>query len=457
MAVGNKKLETARLQRRWSVEVASAKVGISVNTFNRWERGLQIPQLDTLDRLCNAFNMTPEELGFGDAIVSKRRTQIVLPGQIEAIMPETEQPLFQTSAAESIFEQQTTADEIDVLSNLARGHERYHSQVARDNQAQEFSRREAMTLLISTPSAVFGLAQRGERSLLHPQEIIALCEVNVPLCWQLYFEGGFTEVEQVLPGYISQLTVIVQQSSLYQKKAASLLSQVHQLSYLLAIQRQDFGTAISHTERAATYSQFAEDRDLRVAALVRQAYVYFCLRRVSSRMQAYQEALHYSPGSSALIRGYLYAGLAETHAVRREKPEASYYLDLAYQTFPLRPEDDATFSFTRFHWPTLHTFDGQVQLHLNQPNHAWEAFTKVDQSVPRGLVPLRAEVTVHQAATTLAMNEMEQCCDLLEHAATSTLALGSRLRYDQAAMIYENAMEKWSNEPCLKRLTQLFL
>src|SRR5437879_3394410 len=87
MAVRNEKLEAARLQRRWSVEVASARVGVSVNTFNRWERGLQIPQLDTLDRLCNAFNMTPEELGFGDAIVSKRRTQVVLPGPVASITP----------------------------------------------------------------------------------------------------------------------------------------------------------------------------------------------------------------------------------------------------------------------------------------------------------------------------------------------------------------------------------
>jgi transcriptional regulator with XRE-family HTH domain len=444
MAVRNEKLEAARLQRRWSVEVASAKVGISVNTFNRWERGLQIPQLDTLDRLCNAFNMTPEELGFGDAIVSKRRTHVVLPGQQQPHTPENS------------FSHQADSDEINLLNDLARGHERYYSQGGRDNQPQEFSRREAMTLLVGTPSAIFGLAQESDRSLLHPQEIIALCEVNVPLCWQLYFEGGFTEIGQILPGYISQLTVIAQQPSLHQKKAASLVSQVHQLSYLLAIQRQDFGTALSHTSSAAIYSQLAEDRELRVAALMRQAYVYFCLGRISSRMQTYQEALHYSPGSSALIRGYLYAGLAETHAARRELQEASYYLDIAYQTFPTRPEDDPTFSFTRFHWPTLYTFDGQVQLHLNQLDHAWEAFTKVDQSVPQGIVPLRAEVTVHQAATSLAMNELEQCCDLLEQAATSTLALGSRLRYDQAMMIYEHALEKWGHEPRLKRLASLF-
>lgn len=454
MTARNEKLEAARLQRRWSVEVASAKAGVSVNTFNRWERGLQVPQLDTLDRLCNAFNMTPEELGFGNAITSKRRAQLILPEQ-KAPISTGQSRAFRDSSGHPLGHQ-TTLDEIDMLSGLAWEHERHQAQMEPDHREQEFSRREAITLLISTPPAIFRLAQEHDQSLLHPQEIIALCETNIPLCWQLYFEGGFAEVEQVLPGYIAQLTAITQQPSIYQKKTASLVSHVYQLSYLLAIQRQDFGTALSHTSHAATYSQLAVERELRVTALMRQAYVYFCLGRTSLRMQAYQEALQYSPGNSALIRGYLYAGLAETHAARREAQEANRYLDLAYHTFPTQPEDDPAFSFTHFRWPTLYTFDGQVQLHLNQPSHAWDAFMKVDQSVPQGLVPLRAEATVYQAAATLAMNELEQCCSLLELAATSTLALGSRLRYDQAAMVYEHALEKWGNEPGLKRLTPLF-
>src|SRR6266704_1058116 len=175
MAVRNEKLEAARLQKRWSVEVASAKAGISVNTFNRWERGLQIPQLDTLDRLCNAFNMTPEELGFGNAIASKRRTHIILPEPAGSISPTSTQPLPQPTVPENSFRHQTAFDEVDILSNMARELERYQSQRPRDNTALEFSRREAMTLLISTPSAVFGLAQANDRSLLHPQEIITLC------------------------------------------------------------------------------------------------------------------------------------------------------------------------------------------------------------------------------------------------------------------------------------------
>jgi DNA-binding XRE family transcriptional regulator len=66
--VPNEKLQRARLAKRWSVTVASRQVGVSTNTFNRWERGLQIPQLTTLDQLMDAFEMSAQDLGFGFVI-----------------------------------------------------------------------------------------------------------------------------------------------------------------------------------------------------------------------------------------------------------------------------------------------------------------------------------------------------------------------------------------------------
>src|ERR1700692_4837781 len=72
MATPNEQLETARMHKRWSVALASEKAGVSINTFNRWERGLQIPQLSTLDQVCNAFDMSPEDLGFGHVVEVKR-------------------------------------------------------------------------------------------------------------------------------------------------------------------------------------------------------------------------------------------------------------------------------------------------------------------------------------------------------------------------------------------------
>ncbi|HLZ62614.1 MAG TPA: helix-turn-helix transcriptional regulator [Ktedonosporobacter sp.] len=63
--MANKKLKKARLRRLWTMAVAAEKVGVSLQTFSRWERGLQQPHLTTLKLLCDAFDMSAGDLGFG--------------------------------------------------------------------------------------------------------------------------------------------------------------------------------------------------------------------------------------------------------------------------------------------------------------------------------------------------------------------------------------------------------
>src|SRR5215469_15054630 len=75
MITPNEKLQRARLEKRWSVSTASRRVGVSTNTLNRWERGLQVPQLATLDQLMEAFEMSAEDLGFGFVISPQKRTE----------------------------------------------------------------------------------------------------------------------------------------------------------------------------------------------------------------------------------------------------------------------------------------------------------------------------------------------------------------------------------------------
>jgi len=60
----NQNLRKARQQKRWSIEKAAEKVGVSWVTFSRWEHGTQQPHPATLDMLCKAFGMSPEELGY---------------------------------------------------------------------------------------------------------------------------------------------------------------------------------------------------------------------------------------------------------------------------------------------------------------------------------------------------------------------------------------------------------
>ncbi|HEV2654397.1 MAG TPA: helix-turn-helix transcriptional regulator, partial [Ktedonobacteraceae bacterium] len=197
MAIPNRKLEAARLKRRWSVEVASKKVGVSVNTFNRWERGLQLPQLETLDMLCKAFGMPPEELGFGNIIAAKRRTT-----EGALYVRDENTPIKQeASPKEAQPGDNTFAYQVEQIKN-----DLDEMQQAQNENGEGLSRKKAVALLVTTPSAIFGLIEDTNDLLLYSDEILALSAVNLALCWQLYYEGGFAELNHVLPGYTTQLS-----------------------------------------------------------------------------------------------------------------------------------------------------------------------------------------------------------------------------------------------------------
>ncbi len=61
----NAKLVQARTKKLWTQEQAAKKSDVSLTTYQRWELGQQRPGLVNLERLCQAFDKTPEELGYG--------------------------------------------------------------------------------------------------------------------------------------------------------------------------------------------------------------------------------------------------------------------------------------------------------------------------------------------------------------------------------------------------------
>ncbi|MBA2395983.1 MAG: helix-turn-helix transcriptional regulator [Ktedonobacteraceae bacterium] len=449
----NHKLEAERLKRRWSVEVATKKIGVSVNTFNRWERGLQLPQLETLDLLCKAFDMSPEELGFEHIIANKRRVRKSDPAhEIPEAHLSHEQPSL--VAPKSIGFVQPYIQDFTIRQVPGGTNERL-SGIQELGQGTT-TRRQAMALLVNTSSTVFDMAQGGAKSPLYPDEILLLSAVNIPLCWQLYYEGGFVELRSILPSYIQQLTVLALPPSRYQKQAAYLASQVHQLSYLLALQNQDFGTSLNHTQEALHYAHIAEDTNLQIASLARKAYIYFCLHRNGQKLQAYEEAFRLCNTCSPLLRGYIYAGLAETYASYQDEARAHEFLQLAHKHYPDRPEEDPTYIYTHFRWPTFYNLAGQIHLHLKQPEEAWKSFMTVDRLVPECEEPYRVELMVYQAATAVELGDMEQGCDLLIAAVQSARNLGSELRYNEAYKVYIHMQTRWRNEARVQALEELF-
>ncbi len=67
MKKNNSMLQSARMKKSWTPEFVSKKVGVSRNTYIRWETGVQVPRPSSLSALCNVFEMSAAELGFADS------------------------------------------------------------------------------------------------------------------------------------------------------------------------------------------------------------------------------------------------------------------------------------------------------------------------------------------------------------------------------------------------------
>jgi transcriptional regulator with XRE-family HTH domain len=95
----NKKLILARKRRLWTLEQAANMVGVSFQTYIRWEHGQQSPHASGLMLLCKVFEMTPEALGFGDLI-----------GATGDDMPKYASCFFSYSSADRVFVERFYSD-----------------------------------------------------------------------------------------------------------------------------------------------------------------------------------------------------------------------------------------------------------------------------------------------------------------------------------------------------------
>ncbi|HYU76413.1 MAG TPA: helix-turn-helix transcriptional regulator, partial [Ktedonobacteraceae bacterium] len=317
----NQMLKTARLEKCWTLAIAAEKANVSIEAYSRWELGKQEPRLSSLLLLSEAFGKSPEELGFG-RLTKQLHPQEEQKEMVAAPLKEREQLLPEASGstapklleisivALSLVQQQQRWSYEELLAHVETAIRRpmTKEQQEQNQRGGKLSRRQIISLMMSVPVVAFGLTEGDDAALLRDDEVLALCAVNIPLAWRLYFAGGLAEVRQMLPDYLARVSALAKQPSRYQQQAAALTSQAHQLAYLLALQNQNFGEARTHTRQSLQSAEIAHDPNLRVASLVRQGNLAFTLKQPMQTIQKYQEAVQNSTGASPLLLGQAYIG-----------------------------------------------------------------------------------------------------------------------------------------------------
>lgn len=83
----------------------------------------------------------------------------------------------------------------------------------------------------------------------HQEEILLICETEIPLCWALYFEGHLSTVQRLLfSTFLPQLITLVPQPKL-QKRATPLASKVALLAAVMEMHHQNLGNALIYAKQ----------------------------------------------------------------------------------------------------------------------------------------------------------------------------------------------------------------
>jgi hypothetical protein len=224
---------------------------------------------------------------------------------------------------------------------------------------------------------------------------------------------------------------------------------------MLAIQRQDFGTAQMHTQQAFQYGVIAEDSTLQTTALIREGHIYYLVNDPESMVYLYQKSFQNCEKVPPLIQRRIYTGLAKSHAFLQQEQDALRFLGLARDTSPEYPEKEPTYPHAQWGSFTPVNHEVVIYLQLNKPKHAWEACEKIAHA---GMLRAthQVQLLVRQAETSFALGTLDQCRSYVEQAVIAALDLGSDLRYQEADNVYNLMQKKWPRERDVKELAELF-
>jgi transcriptional regulator with XRE-family HTH domain len=474
----NENLERARRARQLTLQQAADKVGVHLSTFYGWRTGKHKPHLSSLQMLCQAFDATPEELGYADLVQlpscqphepEPAKQQLVPPSTLLFAEEDSDPSCTHTTIVYGSFEidvlaeglrwpSQATTDELlqhSVLERLRKVDamtEQHNSEITR------MSRRQALGAIAQAPIGLYGLTVMGATRPVAAEEVLPLCAAGLVACQELINEGDIAMVKSTLSLYLPALVGFVQHPS-YTQRAARLAAQGYLLATSVASHLGRLDKMEQFSKAAHTYAQQAQDGTLEFAALIRLADTYDMGNRPRKALETYQLA-HASikDDLSPLVRGRLYAGLAAKSANCAEQQEALAYLGLAHETFPLYPEEALYGCLSSLGRYDLLLYDGLTQKHLGRYEEAWKRFVQVGHLQPRPGVPerTRVEFLTYAAEAAVGLRDLERCLLYLETAGKGSLHLGHEQRYAEACQVYRLARVAWPQEAKVVQLQDLF-
>jgi transcriptional regulator with XRE-family HTH domain/tetratricopeptide (TPR) repeat protein len=431
----NRKLRDVRIQKGWSQQDAAHAVNVALRTYQRWEHEQHIPNFASRRLLRDAFEASDEELGFGPVVEDDQQTT--------------------TNRGEQII--QLTGEQAAILKL-----------VLEESDMTQFdpSRRETLRQLM----AALGMAASEAGGIMNPEPWERLAANSTPSldmdtffhfynlierCWGLINSRDMFVANQVLSSFLPKMIQVAP----FQRDAAILAAHGLRLQSLLQAHTLRVKEMLPLCLQSVEYARLADDANTLSASLSGLAVAYKYAGRLDDSFRTYQEALMYSNQASPLLRTRVYAGAASAFAQRGRGREADFYLDLAYEEFPDRPQDDPNFLSADNGVYMLAYYKGISYLAINRAEEAYKAFESYKQHSSGTVIPERnrLEILNHQGRAAIMVNDLERYVFCLEAGVSGAIALKSKKRFDEAVTIFQQGVPKqWRIEPQVRRVVEQY-
>jgi transcriptional regulator with XRE-family HTH domain len=462
----NEKLVAARLERHWTQEQTCERLGVpNVRTYQRWETEGVIPSPYFRKRLCEVFGMSLTELGIFPRVGRATALQKSTPAEQEGC--NDREKLFTSGGvlAEHLSK--------EVLVLTGQEAELFLSRLGAEDMAQfDPQRRSALLTALQAIGTASEIAvvippilansepwERLTAAADHPSalnsETLSTFESLTQACWKLSNSGELSIAETTLSGFLPQL----KQVAPHQPAVASLASQGLQLRSILTHHRLKLADKLAICQEAVAFAKQSHDDSTLVAALNELAVAYYHTGRYEEALKVCQENLSYCDQATPLVQARAYGQAALEFALHNRKREASFYLGLAQEILPDRPEQDASFWFANSGYHMLVLYELLIHLQFGEARAAWDTLEQYKKHVPTLLIPerWRLEIVNAQGRAALLGNDLEKYASCLEEGIAGAIALKSKKRLAEAYSIFQQDMPTgWLQHQKIKPIVERY-
>lgn len=444
------KLIKARMKKHLTLEKASELLEVDDNTLYKWEKGKSTPRGYNIQKLCEVYGMTEEQLGLEESEVipheptSSLSQHAFFCGDLTmkllalAFTPHKDCRHIQQQCMQII-------EEHDTMFN------------------DPMTRRDALRRLAVMP-AIFTLP-------LSASESLSQYTTSIAACWSLSKSKDETDLDLAFQGAGAcawRLKAFMKEASNDKQRQAlaGLVGQCDLLRTILGWHLQGLKEAADYAHEALEYSEKAADIPLQISVHVQLAWLYYYTQQHKRTLDETDHATSLLKKSTIPLPSSTIALVYSNHALRQaihnKEQDALTSLGLARQYFLEKPNDADPFLHVDYDHSSLLLDEGMAYARLEMHDRALKSFAEIlDPNDFTAKIPMgervRIEVLNNQTLSLLKSpkRDMELVIDHWKAAIAGATTLKSEQRFNEAQSIYELMATVWPGEDRIKKLRGL--